>query len=145
MFLVLSSFVVIGGVGLIRTVLRVSASAERRGAMARQASELDIVREATPRPKSYPTIPSYDGLTNSPGIELAYRLPPSSTPGWRLLATTLFTLAWNGVACVLARGDGTPEQVGDLGRIGFRHVGSCAECVAQLLAFSVEYHGRRPS
>jgi hypothetical protein len=101
-FLVLSSFVVIGGVGLIRTTLRVSASAERRGAMARQASELDIVREAAPRPKHYPTVPSYDGLTNSPGVELAYRLPPSATPGWRLLATTLFTLAWNGVACVLA-------------------------------------------
>ena len=101
-FLVLSSFVVIGGVGLIRTALRVGASAERRGAMARQASELDIVHEAAPRPKNYPTVPAFDGLTNSPGIELAYRLPPSSTPGWRLLATTLFALAWNGVACVLA-------------------------------------------
>ena len=47
-----------------------------------------------------------------------------------------------GVACVLARGDGTPEQVGDLGRIGFRHVGSRAECVRPLLAFSVKYYRR---
>jgi DNA-binding NarL/FixJ family response regulator len=47
-----------------------------------------------------------------------------------------------GVACVLQGGDGTPEQVGDLGRIGFRHVGSRAECVPQLLAFSVKYYRR---
>jgi hypothetical protein len=101
MVLVMASFAVIGGVGLIRTALRVGASAERRGAMARQAADLDIVREAVPRPKHYPTVPSFEGLTNSPGIELAYRLPPSSTPGWRLLATTIFALAWNAVGCVL--------------------------------------------
>jgi hypothetical protein len=62
---------------------------------------LDLVHEAVPRPKNYPTIPPVDGLTNSPGIELAYRLPPSTSPAWRLLATTIFAAAWNVVACVL--------------------------------------------
>ena len=57
-----------------------------------QAAELDLVHEAVPRPKHYPTLPPFDGLTNSPGIELAYRLPPAQSPGWRLLATTIF--AW---------------------------------------------------
>jgi len=99
--LVMSSFAVIGGLGLIRTALRVGASAERRGAMARQAADLDIVRETVPRPKHYPTVPPYDGLTNSPGVELAYRLPPSSTPGWRLLATTIFAWLWTAVAGIL--------------------------------------------
>ena len=28
------------------------------------------------------------------GIELAYRLPGSQTPGWRLLATTIFAMLW---------------------------------------------------
>jgi hypothetical protein len=100
--LAMSSFVVIGGVGLIRTALRVGASAERRGAMARQAADLDIVNETVPRPKNYPTVPPFDGLTNSPGVELAYRLPPSSTPGWRLLATTIFAWLWTAVAGILA-------------------------------------------
>jgi hypothetical protein len=90
-----------GGGGLIWTALRVGTSAERRGAMARQASELDLVHEAVPRHKHYPTIPPFEGLTNSPGVELAYRLPPAQSPGWRLLATTIFAWAWVGVAGVL--------------------------------------------
>lgn len=101
LILVMASFAVIGGGGLIWTVLRMGTSAERRGAMARQASELDLLREAIPRPRHYPAVPTYEGLTNSPGIELAYRLPPSQSPGWRLLATTIFAAAWNGVSCVL--------------------------------------------
>lgn len=99
--LVMSSFAVIGGVGLIRTAMRVGASAERRGAIARQAADLDIVRETVPRPKHYPTVPPYDGLTNSPGVELAYRLPPTNSPGWRLLAITIFAWVWTGVSVVL--------------------------------------------
>jgi hypothetical protein len=100
--LVMASFVIIGGGGLMYAVLRIGTSAERRGAMARQASELDLVSETVPRPKHYPTVPPYEGLTNSPGVELAYRLPPSQSPGWRLMATTIFAASWNSVACVLA-------------------------------------------
>jgi hypothetical protein len=99
--LLMGSLVVIGGGGLIWTALRVGTSAERRSAMARQAADIDIVHEAIPQPRNYPTIPPLDGLTNSPGIDLAYRLPPAETPGWRLLATTIFALLWNGVGCVL--------------------------------------------
>lgn len=99
--LVMGSFVVIGGGGLIWTVLRIGTSAERRSALARRASDIDIVHEAVPHPRDYPTVPPYDGLTNSPGTDLAYRLPPSESPGWRLLATTIFALVWNFVVCLL--------------------------------------------
>jgi hypothetical protein len=99
--MMLSSFVVIGGGGIIWTVLRVGTSAERRSVLARQAADIDIVNVAVPRARNYPTLPPFDGLTNSPGIELAYRLPPSQSPGWRLLAATIFTLLWNFVGCVL--------------------------------------------
>jgi hypothetical protein len=92
--LVGASSVVLGGVGLIWTVLRVGTSIERRSAMARTAAESDFVHAAAPRPRNYPTMPPFDGLTNSPGIELAYRLPASQTPGWRLLATTVFAMLW---------------------------------------------------
>ena len=101
MVLVLASFVIIGGAGLIWTVLRVGTSAERRSAMARQAANIDLLHEAIPHPRDYPTLPTHDGLTNSPGTELAYRLPPSNSPGWRLLAMTVFALVSSGVACVL--------------------------------------------
>jgi len=92
--LVAASSVVLGGAGLIWTVLRLGTSIERRSAMARRASESDFAHAAAPRPRNYPTMPTFDGLTNSPGIELAYRLPASQTPGWRLLATTIFAMLW---------------------------------------------------
>ena len=101
MVAVLSSFVFTGGIGLLWTVVRLGISAERRSALATHASALDLVHEAIPRPKDHPTVPAFDGLTNSPGTELAYRLPTSESPGWRLLAKTIFALLWNGIACVL--------------------------------------------
>jgi hypothetical protein len=100
LIMVMASLVILGGGGLIWTVLRVGTSAERRNVMARQASDIDLMPEA-PRPRNYPTLPPYDGLTNSPGIELSYRLPPTQSPGWRLLATTIFTMVWNIVVCLL--------------------------------------------
>ncbi len=101
MVVVLSSFVVTGGVGLIWTVVRLGISAERRSAFATHAGALDLIHETVPRPKDHPTVPAFDGLTDSPGTELAYRLPSSQSPGWQLLAKTIFALLWNGIACVL--------------------------------------------
>ena len=99
--LVTASSVLLGGGGLIWTVLRIGTSVERRSALARQAAESDIAHSAAPRPRNFPTLPSVDGLVDSPGIELAYRLPSSQTPGWQLLATTIFTMLWNLVVCLL--------------------------------------------
>lgn len=101
MVVVLTSFVVTGGIGLIWTVVRLGISAERRSAFSTHAGALDLIHEAAPRSKDHPTIPAFDGLINSPGTELAYRLPTSQSPGWRLLAKTIFALLWNGIACVL--------------------------------------------
>jgi len=94
LILVTASSIVLGGGGLIWCVLRIGTSAERRSALARQAADTDFVHAAVPRPRNYPTVPAYDGLTNSPGIELAYRLPGTHSPGWRMLATTIFTMLW---------------------------------------------------
>ena len=46
------------------------------------------------------------------------------------------------VACFPTRRHEAPEQVGDLDRIGLRHVGPCAERVPQLLPLSVEHYCR---
>lgn len=99
--LVSASFAIIGGVGLIWTVLRLGISIERRSMIAQSATELDPLGELQAQIAEYPTIPDLEGLKNSPGIELTYRLPRTESPGWRLLAATLFTLCWNAVACVI--------------------------------------------
>ena len=101
LILVMAAFVLLGGGGLIWSAFRVGTSAERLNVIARQATDIDLIQEALPRPRHYPTLPPYDGLTNSPGIDLAYRLPPSESPGWRLLATTVFAMLWSALVCVL--------------------------------------------
>lgn len=99
--LVTASSIVLGGGGLIFTVLKIGTSMERRSAMARRAVESDFVHSTVPHARDYPTLPAFDGLTDSPGIELAYRLPSSQSPGWQLLATTIFTMLWNFIVCLL--------------------------------------------
>jgi hypothetical protein len=98
---VFASFVLIGGGGVIYTVVQVGASAERRSALAKRAAEIDLTSDGAPKAKMYPNIPSDANLTNSPGITLAYRLPIAKSPVWRLSAAAAFCLAWNGGASAL--------------------------------------------
>jgi len=99
--LVTASSIVLGGGGLIWSVLGIGTSIERRSALTLRAVDSEIVRSAVPRQRNYPTLPAYDGLTDSPGIELSYRLPSSQTSAWKLLAVTIFTMLWNLVICLL--------------------------------------------
>ena len=99
--LVLASFVVIGGGGVIYTVMHVGASAERRSALVRRAENLDLISE-TIRPRSaFPAIPAGENLTNSPGVTLSYRLPISQSPGSRLFATMIVFLVLTAVTTIL--------------------------------------------
>jgi hypothetical protein len=97
LLMVLASFVLIGGGGLIYTVLSVGTSAERRSAMALRASQIELLSEARSCPKDYPNVPRDHNLTNSPGVRLRYRLPVSQSNAWKLLIVTVFALLWNGV------------------------------------------------
>jgi hypothetical protein len=92
---------VLGGGGLIWVVVRVGTSQERRSALARRAAEIELLAQTVPWPREYPTLPPLEGLTNSPGTILAYRLPPAQSPGWQLLAAALFAMLWNAVVCLL--------------------------------------------
>ncbi|MBI1248065.1 hypothetical protein GC197_09515 [bacterium] len=98
-FLVLISFIVIGGIGLIYTLLLMGISVERRSALANRAKSLELLREEIPM-EAYPSIPNDANLTNSPGVRLAFRLPIEVSPGWWLLATLIFSLLWSGMAAV---------------------------------------------
>jgi hypothetical protein len=99
--LVLSSFVLIGGSGVLWAVLHSGTSVERRSAIVKTAGSIDLISEAVPMPREYPTLPADTNLTNSPGVVLSYRLPAVESPIWTLLAAAVFCLAWNGVAAVL--------------------------------------------
>lgn len=103
--LVLSSFVLLGGGGVVWTVLHASVTRERRSSLARRAASLNLRGSAevadTPR-GVYPTIPSDANLTNSPGVKLSYRLPVVQSTVWRLIFASVFGLIWNVSAAVLA-------------------------------------------
>lgn len=99
--LVSLSLMVIGGIGLALTVLQVGTSRERRAAIAGRAQRLDVLHEAPQQRDQFPSVPHDANLTNSPGTHLEYRLPTKHDSAWRLAASTLFALLWNGLAAVL--------------------------------------------
>ncbi len=98
---VLSSFVFIGGAGVILTVLQVGVSAERRSAIVRRAADIDLIQDALPSQKDFPSIPREANLVNSPGVTLAYRLPVLKSSAWKLIGMTLLALVATGFAAAL--------------------------------------------
>lgn len=94
MVLVIFTFVVIGGGGLVRTLLTINASPERRSALARHAADLELLADALPSRGDVPNIPHHPDMTNSPGVLLPFRLPPSDTPAWKLFAGATLCVAW---------------------------------------------------
>lgn len=101
MVLVLGSFVLLGGGGLIWTVFNVRASVERRSALARKAADIDLTGHIERHRKPLPCIPGDANLTNSPGVRLRFRLPMVQSRAWRLIFATVFCLVWNVGAVVL--------------------------------------------
>jgi hypothetical protein len=99
--LVLATFVLVGGGGVVYTVLHVGASAERRSALVKRAANLDLIGNGSRPRVEYPGIPNSENLTNSPGVLLSFRLPISQSPGGRLLATMIVFLLLTGVTTVL--------------------------------------------
>lgn len=99
--LILTSLILIGAGGMIHNIMHVGTSAERRSAFAKRASDIDILADTLPSARDYPSIPRNENLTNSPGINLAYRLPIVRSPAWKLLAAALFCLVWNGFVSVI--------------------------------------------
>lgn len=101
MIVVAASFVLIGGGGLILTVLQVGTSAERRSALAKRAANLDLMGDTPASAREFPHVPSDANLTNSPGVKLRYRLPVTHSQIWSLTLAAAFCLVWNGILSVL--------------------------------------------
>ena len=97
------AFILIGGTRVVFAVLHVGVSPERRGAMAKQASQFDFVRDVVGAPVDYPQIPDDADMKNSPGVFLKYRLPIVRSPILHVLGASLFCLVWSGIAVVFAQ------------------------------------------
>ena len=93
--LVPGSFIAISTRRLIFIWLNWGTSAERRSIMSRRAAELDPFEES--HATTLANVPSDANWTNSPGTNLAYRLPIAATAGWTLFAVLVACLVWNGI------------------------------------------------
>jgi len=95
------SFVLIGGGGLVYTVVTWGKSAERRAALAKQAAQLGpFVSNGQAKP-DLPYVPVPGSITDSPGTKLAFRLPVAGSYAWALFAWLMAYLFWNGIVLVL--------------------------------------------
>jgi hypothetical protein len=101
LFLALASCVLIGGAGVVLTVMQVGTSVERRSALAKQAADINLLKNAIALRNEFPAIPAGENLINSPGVTLAYRLPISQSPAGRLFASMALALVLTGITSVL--------------------------------------------
>jgi hypothetical protein len=101
MVLVMASFALIGGIGIVWTALHAGTSAERRSALVKHAAGIDIISDAMPTSLQYPNVPRDAYLTNSPGVKLKYRLPTEQAPVWRLALSAAILLLLTIITLVL--------------------------------------------
>lgn len=90
------SFIVIGGGRMVYALVNWNTSEELRSVIGQRAAKRDLF-EGPASDDAFPTVPKDANLTNSPGTTLAYRLPMSTTPGWRLFATAAACIGWNAI------------------------------------------------
>jgi len=90
------ALVVYGVVGLAVVLWESVTSAERRAAVAQRATDWDLsgVPARADRP-DLPTVPPIDAVIDSPGVQLAYRLPIDAASGWVSATMAAVCLAWN--------------------------------------------------
>lgn len=98
MVLASASLAAIGGAGFTYRVLRVAISDEHRTALANRAKGLNTRPSGTSQ--SLPSVPTLQGLTDSPGIKLAYRLPGTRPEVGPLILSSIFVLAWTGMTAI---------------------------------------------
>ena len=85
---VAATFILIGGVGVVYSVMQVSASAERRSTIGLRKSDSGKVQGR--KKTNYPTIPTGHHIEGKTGTHLAYSLPIAHSPVWQVLSIALF-------------------------------------------------------
>lgn len=86
-----TALVLIGLSWIARLIWHVGVSAERRGAIAVRAGELEILNELRKRREDLPTIPR-DRLLPQAGRKLAFRIIPWPRNVWGLVSSAVFSM-----------------------------------------------------
>ncbi|MBI3466955.1 MAG: DUF3592 domain-containing protein [Planctomycetes bacterium] len=94
------SFIILGGAGLVYTVLEWGKSAERQSAIAQRAVQLEIFEQTKADDRQHPNIPRQEHLTDSPGTVLKFRLPSVTSPAWMLILALALSLISNGALAI---------------------------------------------
>lgn len=98
--LVALSLIAIGSFLIARLLWQVGVSAERRGALASRANELELLNEIRKRREDLPTVPR-DHFPPQVGKELAFRLIPSPRNLWGLVTSTAASVILVAVVTIL--------------------------------------------
>jgi hypothetical protein len=89
------ALIVFGSIELIRLLLQISASSERRAVVVQKATDWEIPGAGPAVNRSaLPNVPTFDTVTDSPGTRLAYRLPINATAGWISFTMAAACIAW---------------------------------------------------
>jgi hypothetical protein len=96
------SFLLIGGGGLVYTVVSLGKSVERRAASVKRSGRRESPEETESAAAAFPYVPSADQIADSPGTELAFRLPMAGSPAWTLGLWLAACLLWNGIVSLFA-------------------------------------------
>lgn len=86
----------LGATGLVKLLWQNAASSERRAATVRMATDWEIpVGQAKAGKLSFPAVPPFTAVTDSPGVRLAYRLPIDAASGWISFTMAAVCIIWN--------------------------------------------------
>ena len=127
-FIVPISFVLIGGGGLIYTLLTWGKSAERQAVIAKQAANLGPFANGQSK-LDVPYVPLGSKITDSPGTKLAFRLPIVGSNTWTLFTWLAICILWNaivsfcGVIAVRGHARGDPDWLLTIFLILFAAIG----------------------
>ncbi|WP_417730131.1 hypothetical protein [Rosistilla oblonga] len=95
------SLIFLGTSGVTYRILGVGASHERRSALAKRAAEIELVPRGKLGKNDLPNVPQLKRITESPGTQLAFRLPTIASPIWNLAASAALAFMWTGCALSL--------------------------------------------
>ncbi|MGV3483758.1 MAG: hypothetical protein ACO1RT_05015 [Planctomycetaceae bacterium] len=100
------AMIVVGSASTVFHLLKVGASDERRSALASRAKSLrsgsrEFAALELSEGANLPAVPAGRGVTESPGVRLAYRLASEGSMARRALATAALALLWNATWFVL--------------------------------------------
>ncbi len=91
----------VGAGGLAYRLMQIGASDERRSMMARHVHPIEIMLPKSEDTVDLPAVPQAAEVTDSPGVQLAYRLPSRGSIAGQTLANAALALLWNAAWLVL--------------------------------------------